>query len=141
VRGIGALQEYYEKSADFEEVLFGIDPTYRDHTLHVLWVYLLGDYILTKQPVYTGVRMDWDIVIRDPTDDAAANFKRDLEKELNEGYRDAVFCIIVLCHDLAYPFERAERVNRRVEELSHFLGIRSFDRLRYVGLAIAQADA
>ena len=26
----------------FEEMLFGLDSTYRDHTLHSLWVYLYG---------------------------------------------------------------------------------------------------
>jgi hypothetical protein len=33
VRGFGALYDYYRHFVEFEDVLFGVDPTYRDHTM------------------------------------------------------------------------------------------------------------
>ena len=40
-RSIKNIKEYIDAFTLFEEMLFGLDLTYRDHTLHSLWVYLL----------------------------------------------------------------------------------------------------
>jgi hypothetical protein len=60
----------------------------------------------------------------------AAKYRGTIEDILND-YKDAVYCVIALSHDLAYPFERAERVNKRLENLAGYMGIQSFEHLEY----------
>ena len=128
IRGFGELFRYYEKYVEFEDFLFGVDPTYRDHTMHALWVYLLGDFLLNCGSCISTADIDWEVHAANSALAAAA--KEKLVTALSE-YEDSVFCIIALSHDLGYPFERAERANRRIEDISPFLGISSFDRLRF----------
>lgn len=130
VRGFGALHEYYGNFVEFEDVLFGVDPTYRDHTMHSLWVYFLGDYILSHRPFIKARPVDWGIEVRDCNDKEGLEHKQNIEDALNE-YKDAVYCIIALSHDLAYPFERTESVNKRLEKVAGYLGIQSFEHLQY----------
>lgn len=145
VRGFNDILEYYHKSVKFEDLLFGIEPTYRDHTMHTLWVYLLGDHILNNNSCISNAKKDWGIIVQDTgadegTDESKQRIKRHTD-ELNKyrqkieneliKYEDTVYCIAALCHDLAYPFEKAEKVNKRVEELSKDMGLQSFERLQY----------
>ena len=41
-RSIETIDKYIDTFTVFEEMLFGLDENYRDHTLHSLWVYLFG---------------------------------------------------------------------------------------------------
>ena len=49
--GYDKLFKYFDNYVEFEELIFASDSFYRDHTLHSLWVYFLGDYIL-KEPSF-----------------------------------------------------------------------------------------
>ena len=132
VRGFGRLYDYYLKSIDFENLLFGMDPTYRDHTMHALWVYLLGDKILNDTS-YPKNNINWGISIskaEGADEKKAQECKVRLESDLNK-YIDTVYCIIALCHDLAYPYEKAEKVNRKIANMTDYLGIQSLDELKY----------
>ncbi|MHC4631075.1 MAG: hypothetical protein ACYS9C_07360 [Planctomycetota bacterium] len=130
VRGFGALFDYYRHFVEFEDVLFGVDPTYRDHTMHTLWVYFLGNYILSRRPFIRKYPIDWGIEVREDHNKKASKEKQKIEDILNK-YKDAVYCIIALSHDLAYPFERTEKINKRLEKISVYMGIRSFEHLEY----------
>ena len=44
--GYDTLFEYFDNYVDFEELIFASDSFYRDHTLHCLWVYFLGEYLI-----------------------------------------------------------------------------------------------
>ena len=44
-QGYDKLFEYFNLFVEFEELMFASNPYYRDHTLHCLWVYFLGEYI------------------------------------------------------------------------------------------------
>ena len=39
-KSIKSINQYIDAFVNFEEMLFGLNPKYRDHTLHSLWVYL-----------------------------------------------------------------------------------------------------
>lgn len=131
-RGFDRLRKYYKKHVEFEDILFGIDPTYRDHTMHALWVYLLGDYIMNDKRYDFFLKfIDWGIEAS-PTIgiDDIREYKKEIENSLLE-YTDSVYCIIALCHDLAYPYEKAEKVNKRIEEMIPYLGMGAYEALRY----------
>ncbi len=131
VRGFGTLYEYYGYFVEFENVLFGVDSTYRDHTMHTLWVYLLGDYVLSRPPFIRESPIDWDINVGKVTNvKDALVYKQQIEGTLNK-YKDAVYCIIALSHDLAYPFEKVEKVNKELEKVAGYIGIRAFEHLQY----------
>ena len=42
------IEKYIQNFSLFEELLFGLNPKYRDHTLHSLWVYLFGHQWITN---------------------------------------------------------------------------------------------
>ena len=39
----------YAKLSDVEELIFASDSFYRDHTLHCIWVYFLGEYLKRRK--------------------------------------------------------------------------------------------
>lgn len=43
--GYDSIFAYFDAYVEFEELIFASDSFYRDHTLHCLWVYFLGEYI------------------------------------------------------------------------------------------------
>ena len=43
--GYDKLFKYFDAYVEFEELIFASDSFYRDHTLHCIWVYLLGEYL------------------------------------------------------------------------------------------------
>lgn len=45
-RGYDDLFGYFDEYVNFEELIFASDSFYRDHTMHCLWVYFLGEYII-----------------------------------------------------------------------------------------------
>lgn len=47
-KGNSELFEFLDKATEFEDILYGLEEYYRDHTLHSLWVYLIGEYILRE---------------------------------------------------------------------------------------------
>lgn len=46
--GYDKLFKYFDAYVEFEELIFASDSFYRDHTLHCIWVYLLGEYLKLK---------------------------------------------------------------------------------------------
>lgn len=48
-RGYDKLFKYFDEFVNFEELIFASDSFYRDHTLHSLWVYFLGEYIMKHE--------------------------------------------------------------------------------------------
>jgi hypothetical protein len=136
VRGLSEINDYFNKMVNFEDVLFSIDQHYRDHTMHALWVYLLGDYVFNQRKYewLNPSEIDWEIEFSQIVDDSViSNLKDKLM-----GYKEAIYCITSLCHDLAYPFEKAHKVNSLIEELGRYIGINYIERLN-VGFATEQS--
>ncbi|MEF8874427.1 MAG: hypothetical protein V5A88_07140, partial [Candidatus Thermoplasmatota archaeon] len=64
-RGYDDLFDYFDEFVEFEELIFASDAFYRDHTLHSLWVYLLGEYIFRKEefrPLFVEYQAHWEYI-------------------------------------------------------------------------------
>lgn len=136
-KGNARISEFQIEAARFEEVLYGLDPFYRDHILHSLWVYLLGDYLLRGQLKKIYKDLDWYLwndVETDPDWVKLRPKAKLLEKELREAVdekKDAIWCLIALCHDIGYPLSKLGEINRRVEEVLKYFDLRDFDQIGY----------
>ena len=66
-KGNATLYRFLKAATEFEDVLYGLEPHYRDHTLHSLWVYLIGEHILRKplkdgpsdKCIYLREKLNW----------------------------------------------------------------------------------
>ncbi len=138
----------------FEDILYGLEPYYRDHTLHSLWTYFLGEYIMrTHLPnvheelnwyIYNDIEREHNESLRE---ERKALYPRELlaqaEKEETEirdyvyDNRDAVWCVTALCHDLGYSLSKIDALNLRVREVLDFFDLTNF---RQIGYALEVED-
>lgn len=136
-KGNARLAGFLDAAALFEETLYGLEPYYRDHTLHSVWVYLLGDFLLRGQMRPTYDDLNWYLYNDVEYDDDWASYRRearqkesDLTAEAN-ARRDAIWCITALCHDLGYSLSKLGKINERVAKVLDFLELQRFDRIGY----------
>lgn len=136
-KGNARLSEFLVETTKFEEVLYGLEDYYRDHTLHSLWVYLLGDYLLRDMLKTTYKDVNWYLFNDVENESSWKHLKRratDKENELcrqvNEK-KDAIWCITALCHDLGYPLSKLGEINKRVGKVLNFFDLHGFDRVGY----------
>jgi len=93
--GVEKLYEYLQDFRNFEEILYGTNPYYRDHTCHCLNLYLMGEYLFRKNGFYNRLRM----------------------------YTPAN--VISLTHDLGYPIEILNSMNQKILQMySHYKNIK-----------------
>src|SRR5439155_16525518 len=45
VRGVGELKKYVSSFTRFEDFIYNAEERYRDHVLHSIWVYALGEWM------------------------------------------------------------------------------------------------
>ncbi|MCE7743304.1 MAG: hypothetical protein GOP50_12710, partial [Candidatus Heimdallarchaeota archaeon] len=136
-QGYDDLFKYFDEFVKFEELIFASDSFYRDHTLHCLWVYFLGEY-LNKTP-------EFEYLFR--------NVNRHLKVSafINEYYRalevpeifgnlttllgrvaaileneDSVRCVIALTHDLGYPLKKIAKINKSIRKVLPYFSISKF---------------
>ena len=138
-KGNSKLFKFARAAASFEDLLYGMDERYRDHTLHSLWVYLLGEHILRDHILDIYENLDWYLhndLLRDPSSytskllrESQTREKEILEK-VNE-HKDASWCLIALCHDLGYSLSRLHDLNKSVEKVIDYLDIPGFSRIGY----------
>lgn len=139
-RGYDVLFKFFDNYVDFEELIFASDSFYRDHTLHCLWVYFLGEYLYRKDE-YNDLFKDKDKYLR-----GFLRIKNDIEslenindfEEILDNYRDiekfidkeeASRCIAALCHDLGYPLKKITQINtsiRKILPIFHIKDISEF---------------
>ena len=91
-KGSADLFKFLDVATEFEDLLYGLEPYYRDHTLHSLWVYLLGDswcYGLSPD-------IPWSFEDQNETDmwfRHADNLKKLLGDLVQAQYWDAIDCV------------------------------------------------
>lgn len=130
-----ALKKYVLDFVKFEDLLFGADPTYRDHMTHSLWVYLLGVFLMDSdqfKPLFGLSNIDPELQEQEQLRPKLEAFMAETHSEAVFGsyvqaFREqklildrhpAAWCITALAHDLGYPFERLPRI---AEAASHVL--------------------
>lgn len=96
--GIEDLRKYYEKYAEFEEILYGSSRHYRDHVIHVFRTWLSGVELLTKNKGNCLGKI------------AIQEKDKKIKLELNEAEKISMWTIIALTHDLGYPLQKAKGI-------------------------------
>jgi len=142
-KGNSTLYNFLSAATEFEDVLYGLEPFYRDHTLHSLWVYLIGEYILREKLKDTGIRekLEW-YLFNDIKEDEAkysypdvlvkySDIKATIITKAVTRYRDAIWCIMALCHDLGYSLEKLSTLNDKVTAVLEFFDISDLERTGY----------
>jgi len=148
-KGNSTLFNFLTAATEFEDLLYGLEPYYRDHTLHSLWVYLIGEYILRYQLkkdqlgeihgdlnwyLINDIRKDGDRYSYPPILVKYSEYK---EKVLIKGIdgvlknRDAIWCIVALCHDLGYSLAKLTALNDKVKAVLNFFELSNLKPVGY----------
>ncbi|KKL64916.1 hypothetical protein LCGC14_2160210, partial [marine sediment metagenome] len=123
--GIIDVKKYFEKFSEFEEVLYGTNRYYRDHSLHVIRVFFLGFYLLTSllteknelQINFESIRIFHSELVNDLT--------------ISIEEKQAIWTIIALTHDLGYPIEKIDEINDKITGLIQYYGPSGIEEFKY----------
>ena len=138
-KGNSELFKFIKAATDFEDILYGLEDYYRDHTLHSLWVYFIGEYILREHIPEIARNLNWYLYNDIETEShlysqglisQAKNFEKEINKEVNK-YKDAIWCIIALSHDLGYSLSKLEKLNEKALNVLAFLDMPNFRHIGY----------
>jgi hypothetical protein len=143
-RGYDKIFKYFDSYVEFEELIFASDSFYRDHTLHCLWVYFLGEYLYNNPEFSELYKLDRDTIqsyrMMDSLTDAlhiidgmeARKLKAVLRRiEEAEQLQDAGRCIAALTHDLGYPLKKIEKINKSINKVLPYFAIHNFDNFSF----------
>src|ERR1035437_6675771 len=138
-KGNSKLLDFLKAATEFEDLLYGLEQHYRDHTLHSLWVYFIGEYILREKIPELAKDINW-YLINDIESDKKnyspalvkdANKKeRDLCKSVSEK-KDSIWCLIALCHDLGYSLSKLGKLNEKAKNVLDFFDIPDSRQIGY----------
>lgn len=102
--GTEKLYDFLTEFQNFETILYGAVPNYRDHIAHVFRVFLLGHHIIKTAIGFERI---------DP------NIK---SLEISPEEKEAIWCILALTHDLGYSLEVIHHINQRVRSMLQQFG-------------------
>ncbi len=140
-KGNSELFDYLEASTRFEDLLYGLEDYYRDHTLHSIWVYLIGEYILRELAPNIHKELNWYLYNDFEKDKStyqpnllkdALQKEKNINQQVNEK-KNAIWCIIALCHDLGYSLAKLNMLNERAEEVLSYFDI---PRIKRIGFSL-----
>ncbi len=141
-KGNSKLFEYLDDATKFEDLLYGLDDYYRDHTLHSLWVYMLGERLLRNHlsKIYDN-KLNWYLFNDIKRDREDYEYPPDLvtvsemkKEQLFAGvnqHKDAIWCIIALCHDLGYSLAKLKSLNEKVQNVLKYFDVPDFQHVGY----------
>jgi len=111
-RGLEDLSAYLGEYVDFEKILYGAWPNYRDHIAHTLRVMLLGDSIIRDTFGFHKVATPLgDKLIVSPEE------------------KEAMWIIMALTHDLGVPLEAIRKISDSVRRMLYKFGVVSVEEL------------
>ncbi|MFC2152183.1 hypothetical protein ACFLSE_06605 [Bacteroidota bacterium] len=138
-KGNSELFKFLDAATSFEDILYGLEPYYRDHTLHSLWVYFIGEYILRDLIPDISNDLNWHLFNDIETDQAtyapsllkqAKKMEKEICAEVNKK-KDAVWCLIALCHDLGYSLSKLDKLNNKALGVLKFFDMPNFNQIGY----------
>lgn len=141
-RGYDELFHYFDEYVNFEELIFASDSFYRDHTIHCLWVYFLGEFLLKNeefQYLFENRNEQYDnlrSIIEAVKEIGAENRLKTLDYALGEllkieKFDDSVRCISALTHDLGYPLKKIGKINKSIGKILPYFKINSFNEFTF----------
>ncbi|QAA34343.1 hypothetical protein [Clostridium manihotivorum] len=133
-RGYDDLFNYFDTYVDFEELIFASDSFYRDHTMHCLWVYFLGEYLIKNEdfkPFFNKYGNDNEFIfemcqaVRNTNLTEAFHSFIELEDIMKsiEGHYDSLRCLTALTHDLGYPIKKITSITKNIKSILPHFGI------------------
>ncbi len=143
-KGYDKIFKYFDSYVEFEELIFASDSFYRDHTLHCLWVYFLGEY-LHENPAFSelyrtereedeGHKVVLEVADKLPiiNDTGARRLKNVVNTfDALHCYEDSVRCVSALTHDLGYPLKKIEKINKAMNKVLPYFAIHNFDNFSF----------
>ncbi len=143
-KGYDKIFKYFDSYVEFEELIFASDSFYRDHTLHCLWVYFLGEYLYRKPEFSELYRLEREVIeshkLMEKLSESfhvveginARVLKNVLKsEEETENLKDSVRCIAALTHDLGYPLKKIEKINKSINKVLPFFAINNFENFSF----------
>ena len=143
-KGYDKIFKYFDSYVEFEELIFASDSFYRDHTLHCLWVYFLGEYLYNKpefSDLYRAERETnegYKLLSKLPDNVEILEGKdvrilKALLKMIDDSMplKDSVRCLAALTHDLGYPLKKIEKINKSMNKVLPFFAIHNFDNFSF----------
>lgn len=139
--GYDKLFKYFDAYVEFEELIFASDSFYRDHTLHCIWVYLLGEYLKRNEKfreLFQDSENDLHLInlmeelfthaeLIDNYKERYRQFKIMKELMVSVFNKDeAIRCISALTHDLGYPLKKIEKINKSIKKVLPFFSVHDF---------------
>lgn len=138
-RGYDKLFQYFDEYVDFEELIFASDSFYRDHTLHCLWVYFLGEYLIDKYNL--DLNNEFNIKSLGKLVDILESLNNNdifndlINKTIKiselDSYSDSVRCISALTHDLGYPLKKISKINQCIKRILPYFGVSNYDEFNF----------
>ncbi|MGN0312949.1 MAG: hypothetical protein ACI4CC_09245 [Lachnospiraceae bacterium] len=139
-QGYDKLFQYFDAYVEFEELIFASDSFYRDHTLHCIWVYFLGEYLRRKEE-FTDLFVDEqkDLNLLEVIPNALSQLQMLKEEDADRlsdliemeqsilKNDEAVRCVAALTHDLGYPLKKIEKINKSMKKVLPFFAIHNFE--------------
>jgi len=117
LRGYNELCNFFDQYVKYENLLFELDKSHRDHVIHSIWVMLIGLYL--RRNVKTFQKMDYsDLVVNLCEDQKTGEKKVKLVFDMLRERETALWCLIALTHDLGYPIQKTRNAN---EIMAHML--------------------
>lgn len=148
-RGYDDLFGYFDKYVKFEELIFASDSFYRDHTMHSLWVYFLGEYI-KRQDKYAFLvnkmneesekyKMMYEIYNEANIYGTFTTMVTILEKVIKlSDYVDSISCIASITHDLGYPIKKINKINKSIRGVLPYFSLYNYDEFNFSYTEIQQ---
>ena len=143
-KGYDKIFKYFDSYVEFEELIFASDSFYRDHTLHCLWVYFLGEY-LHRKPEFSQLyqlskesqegfkmmeKLTDSVQILEIAD--ARKLKKIIEYAAEiECMDESARCIEALTHDLGYPLKKIEKINKAINKVLPYFAIHNFENFTF----------
>ena len=133
MRGYDDLFKYFDEYVNFEELIFASDSFYRDHTMHCLWVYFLGEYLF-KNESFDELFKEYNYYKESLSLANACKKSKNthLFKELVEfldqmcilEYHDSMRCLAALTHDLGYPLKKVSKINSCISRIMPYFSLK-----------------
>ena len=140
--GYDQLFEFFDEYVEFEELIFASDAFYRDHTIHCLWVYFLGEYLYRK-PEYKFIfknmfeeNESFNLIYQDIRKLSKPELFGNTLHILSEMYKmtkfeDSIRCLVALTHDLGYPLKKIKKINSCISKILPRFSIESFNEFDF----------
>ena len=141
--GYDKLFAYFDAYVEFEELIFASDSFYRDHTLHCIWVYFLGEYIKHNEQ-FADLFADQkneiqaidaliEIFEKIEPENSRIKFLKEKKTQIEHvtNFDDAIRCISSLTHDLGYPLKKVEKINKSIKKVLPYYSINNFDDFHF----------